>query len=960
MARTTNTTPDAPEPNQGRGQELPPRLSAAEYARQDEEVAEQEQARLEAERRAALNRETLELIGEDAIRNRVNKPLMPSLFSKWRKTLYEGKKTRLEAEQTKLQALLEGKLTEITERKRHNELALIAANKEVRLLRQKAAVYQKEIDSNTALNNEDRKYYLTLLDSVDALLEAAKDKLEDAEIVQSVELEDLSREEAWAKIAYGEAINARQAKAAQAEMSLFWLRDRRWAGQLKRDKQTLRQLGIMAMKQEKLAEKSVPNIYYERAFGEAEPRLWQVGDRVGRTSVDFENKPEGVLGTIERLDDMKAGSGVARVKWDAGEISSLPTSDLQPEDVWLTNMGYKNLAEYEASLKKQKEAAEPTVEAEPTLTPLARSMREKRFQERLQEKIKTGIPRGEARRQLIAEDEKKKGIPTISEQPQPIVEPEPVKVDKEGDWQKRVREKREEFRKDVVPNLPIKEGESVWVKRSDGRWNQWFVKSFHLGMDDDIEATVTDQMDMAKGSLYKIVLMNELLAWQKEKANTEKAAEAEKAATPSPEPKPLGQIQPKKVEISKSRLQELVDTGMTRKEAEQQLIAETAEKEGMPATGEQAPELPKEPEKKKAETVPGPFRIGDKVHYRTGKDKDWEDWEIENITSDEKFVVITRIGLGGQERKPALDVADLQELQEEYAAEKNLPGEPAAATPTPAEEAPAGEIPPVAGKGEPGIAEAQDAELLERETKLSERKKKLEEQDTVLREQEAKLSEHRKRIEAQKTELSERERKMVLPYKIDQLASQLGTAEKIDADSLLGLINEIQKTCENHPELFKNKTAQEAAEKLKDRLNTMKAMLEKIKGFNDEDLIKYVEGNFQVLFLPTVYLDEQTLQDVSYEVIGKFGGDQALGRLARFTHYVLPTAIQDLLKKDRGFQSINPEQGDVFDETRHNAVRPIPTTDPTKQNKIHSVVRPGLEHKGKVPIKAQVVRFIKP
>jgi len=195
----------------------------------------------------------------------------------------------------------------------------------------------------------------------------------------------------------------------------------------------------------------------------------------------------------------------------------------------------------------------------------------------------------------------------------------------------------------------------------------------------------------------------------------------------------------------------------------------------------------------------------------------------------------------------------------------------------------------------------------------------------------------------------------------DQLRNRQKAGEHIDIESLEKLVKSTRKTLQEFKDrrFITGGDELDAADKLKDRLDTLEAMLEKIKGSNDEELEKYVKDNFQVLFLPTVYPDEETLQDVSYEVIGRFGADQALGRLARFTHYVLPIAIGDLLK-DRKFTSINPKQGDVFDETRHNAVRPIPTTDPNKQNKIHSVIRPGLEYKGKVPVKAQVVRLIKP
>jgi len=89
-----------------------------------------------------------------------------------------------------------------------------------------------------------------------------------------------------------------------------------------------------------------------------------------------------------------------------------------------------------------------------------------------------------------------------------------------------------------------------------------------------------------------------------------------------------------------------------------------------------------------------------------------------------------------------------------------------------------------------------------------------------------------------------------------------------------------------------------------------------------------------------------------------YGEDTSEWRDAYFRKQQL---FRTILKKSFGLESYTPKKGDTV-ENKHNyrIVRNIPSTNPTLDNKINSVIAGGLKHDEKITIKPSVTRTYKP
>lgn len=225
----------------------------------------------DAERQERANQERqeahkVELTGLQAIDSRTNKPLMPSVFSDWRKGLYSKEQTRLEAERTGLEAMLQDKRADIESRMQANIANETSTINEVYKLEREIAAYGIELNRSD-ISDAKKAEYRSMTDMVSSLLAEAKINVNEAQIIREIEQEDLNTERKWAEIAYGENILSHKAREAKIEVSLFWLTDRRWPGQLKQDKHTLRSLGALIMLEETAKNKRLSGNWYSRDGG---------------------------------------------------------------------------------------------------------------------------------------------------------------------------------------------------------------------------------------------------------------------------------------------------------------------------------------------------------------------------------------------------------------------------------------------------------------------------------------------------------------------------------------------------------------------------------------------------------------------------------------------------------------------------------------------------------------------
>ena len=139
---------DQPEVDQPEGEPKgeQPEISAAkellEKRRAESEKLIQEH---EAREKAKKDANALERAGSEAIRNRVNKPLMPWFFPSIRKRRAEATKTRVESEISGLERELRNKRAEISLRERLNVSAEVKASAEVADLTKDLNVCEKAL-----------------------------------------------------------------------------------------------------------------------------------------------------------------------------------------------------------------------------------------------------------------------------------------------------------------------------------------------------------------------------------------------------------------------------------------------------------------------------------------------------------------------------------------------------------------------------------------------------------------------------------------------------------------------------------------------------------------------------------------------------------------------------------------------------------------------------------------------
>jgi len=232
------------------------------------QIREKESAKAQEEENATAIRNKFIQKGRNAVLRRTYKPILPpSILAGWRKSLYEGVKSRLESERSDLESDLLEKKSEINSRKKSNEMAIRKQQKEVHSIENEIKAYEAEIINNSEtqpndISEEDITCYQELLESAKKLLAEAEYGLETAKIIQEVEAEDLSKEQAILEISYGEGINSYKQREARLAINLFWMTDRRWPSHLKKDKQALASLGGLVLNKERASNKKLPYNYY--------------------------------------------------------------------------------------------------------------------------------------------------------------------------------------------------------------------------------------------------------------------------------------------------------------------------------------------------------------------------------------------------------------------------------------------------------------------------------------------------------------------------------------------------------------------------------------------------------------------------------------------------------------------------------------------------------------------------